>query len=114
MAINIGKFDNRLTIHAYNGGDGTDENGYPLPEYAPVYSCWCRVITMQGSEYFAAAAVQAVNNIRFIIRYTKSIEFTSNMRVEFKGEMYEVVADPMNDNMENKTITIVCRRLGRG
>lgn len=108
------KFKDRITFLKYINDGRVDEDGVPVKGYAPVYSCRCSIITMQGSEYFEASAVQAVNNIRFIIRYTTTIEFTSDMRVEHKGRTYEVVADPTNDNGLNKTITVICRRLGNG
>ena len=108
------RFKDRITFLKYQDSGEIDEEGVPKKGYEPVYSCRCGVITMQGSEFFEASAVQAVNHIRFIIRYTKTIEFTSNMRVLHRGQTYEVVADPMNDNMKNETITVICRRLSNG
>lgn len=108
------RFKDRITFLKYQNSGEIDQDGVPIKDYAPVYSCRCGVITMQGSEFFEASAVQAVNHIRFIIRYTKSIEFTSDMRVQHRGQTYEVVADPMNDNMKNETITVICRRLSNG
>jgi SPP1 family predicted phage head-tail adaptor len=114
MADQIGRFKDRVTFLKLGNSGATDEDGVPIKDFVPVYTCRCQVITMQGSEYFQASAVQAVNHIRFIIRYTKNIEFTSNMRVDYDGQIYEVIADPTNDNGLNKTITVICRRLSRG
>lgn len=114
MAIAIGEFNSRITFFKHNADGETDEDGYNLPDYSEVYTCWCRPFTLQGREFFAAAAVQAERNVRFVIRFTNEVELTSNMRVEHEGIMYEIVAPPINDNFKNETYTIICRVLENG
>jgi SPP1 family predicted phage head-tail adaptor len=115
VAVMFSKMKDRLKV--LKRGKTKDSEGFPIPEEEQVnelfYECYTQVFTLQGREYFSAAAVQAENNVRFLIRYTKK-ELTSDMLIEFKGKLYEIVAPPINDSEANKTITIIARRLTSG
>jgi len=115
VAIMFSKMNNRLKV--LKRGNAKDSEGFPIPkedqELEVFHECYTQVFTLQGREYFSAAAVQAENNVRFLIRYTKK-ELTSDMLIEFKGKLFEIVAPPINDAEANKTITIIARGLTSG
>jgi SPP1 family predicted phage head-tail adaptor len=107
---------NRLTI--LKRPETQDSEGYPIPGdqqvYGEVFKTAAAIFTTQGREFFAAASVQAEDTLRFVFRYPRSIEITSDMLVRHNGIVYEIVAPPINDNMAFITMTLVCRGLSRG
>lgn len=105
---NSGQFRHRIDIQQPVTTE--DELGQSDTSWEDVKSVWADIKTLQGREYFAAAAVQAEENVRFIIRYTTGIDET--MRVLYKGKTYEIVQPPINDDELNKTLTIIARTRG--
>lgn len=103
------KFNSRLTF-LKGDSEETDSGGYGNDGFSDYYSCFCEVFTLQGREYYEAAAVQAESNIRFVIRFTKK-ELDSDMRVRFKGRIFEIVAPIINDGYKNETMTVICREV---
>ncbi|WP_431188446.1 phage head closure protein [Caloranaerobacter azorensis] len=68
-----------------------------------IKTVWARVSNLYGKEYFAAAAVQAENTIKFLIRYTDGID--TDMRILFKGKQYNITSID-NIKYANKFIEI--------
>jgi SPP1 family predicted phage head-tail adaptor len=66
----------------------TDENGFETETWADFKELWAAVTNLHGREYFAAAAVQAENTVKFTIRYVPNIE--TAMRILFKGKQYDI------------------------
>jgi SPP1 family predicted phage head-tail adaptor len=104
--MNPGKLRHRITFQSLI--ELEDELGQQIgEEWVDVKSVWSMVKTLQGREYFAAAATQAEKTVRFVIRYTTGVDET--MRILYKGKPYEIIAPPINDDEVNKTITIIAR-----
>lgn len=106
--VNNGDFRHRITFQTPTVVK--DELGQEEIEWTDSKSVWAMIKTMQGREYFAAAATQSENTTRFVIRYTSGID--SNMRILYKGRVFEITAPPINDNEENKTLTIIAKEKG--
>lgn len=86
----------------------TDELGQELEdEWQDFKAPWATIKTMQGREYFAAATAQAENTYRFIIRYTTDV--TNDMRIIYKGRVFDIIEPPINDDELNKTLTIIAK-----
>lgn len=104
--VNNGNLRHRITIQRYVVE--VDELGQETEgEWQDFKKLWADIKTMQGREYFAAAATQAENTSRFIVRYTPDI--THDMRVKYDGRIYDIVQPPINDNELNETLTIIAK-----
>jgi SPP1 family predicted phage head-tail adaptor len=65
--------------------------------------------TIKGREYYQAASVQAENEMRFVVRYSKSLEQVDNKyRIKYKGRYFDIQSI-MNDDELNKTFTIIVK-----
>lgn len=103
--MNPALFKHRITfMHPYVTKDNLKQE---IVEYINFKSVYCMIKTTKGTEYFAAGAEQATNNIRFVIRYTKGI--TTKMRINYKGRIFDIIEPPINDDEANKTLTIIAK-----
>ena len=62
---------------------------------------------IQGREFFAAAAAQAENTVRYKMRYTKDIK--SDMRLVDDGRIYDITAvldDVYGDRTETHVMAV--------
>jgi SPP1 family predicted phage head-tail adaptor len=103
--MNPGDFKHRITFQLANIIE--DELGQQLKEWIDFKTVWCMIRTMQGREYIAASATQSENTVRFVIRYTKDIDY--NNRILYQGRVFEIIAPPINDDEQNETLTIIAR-----
>lgn len=99
------KLNRRITIQEYKGG--TDDAGFPTPPvWMDIVTLWADREPLSGKEFFAAAAVQAENTVRFRIRYRKGIN--TKMRILHDGftyEIYAVLDDVRGDRTETHIMT---------
>lgn len=101
--MNPGLLKHRITIQSFTTIE--DVLGQQDIQWNDFKSVWCMIKTVQGREYFAVAATQSENTVRFVVRYTTGID--STMRILYKGRVFEIVAPPINDDEQNKTLTII-------
>lgn len=104
--INAGQLNKRISLVKLVEG-GTDSSGYPTEPIIKEFKVWAMVKSISAREFFEAKATQSEDIKRFIIRYRKDID--SDMDIVYKGETYEIVAPPINDNEENITLTLMAR-----
>lgn len=107
MTMNPAKMNKRITFQEYVSG--TDADGFPIEAWQDVKTVWAMVKTMQGREFYQAAAVQAENTSRFVIRYTTGIN--SSMRIKYGERIFEISAPPINDDEKNVTMTIIAKEV---
>lgn len=105
-----GRFNKRITL--WGPVVVQDEIGNEVESFEEIVTLWSMVKTTKGSEYFAAAQTNSVNTVRFVVRYSKSLEEifnreTSKFEIEYKGIRYDVQGAPINDDELNKTYTII-------
>ena len=86
-----------------------NELGDVVRSWVNVKSSWAMIKTLQGREFIQAAAVQAESTVRFVIRFTTGI--TNDIRIVYKGRVFEIVAPPINDDEQNKTLTIIGKEI---
>lgn len=103
--FNSGSFRHRITIQSYESTQ--DELGQQTGVWKDIRSLWAMIKTLQGREYFAAAATQSESTVRFVVRYTSGLD--ESMRIVYKGRVYEIIAPPINDDELNKTLTILAK-----
>lgn len=99
------KLNNRITFIKTEISE--DELGQQIKQDVDYVTCWADIKTMQGREYFAAAAIRAEQTYRFIIRYRQDID--TSMKIRFKNRIFDIVHPPINDNENNVTLTIITK-----
>jgi len=99
--MGIGDLNKRITFQKLT--NMINDNGFEIENWIDVKTVWARVSNLYGKEYFAAAAVQAENTIKFLIRYTDGID--TDMRILFKDKQYNITSID-NIKYANKFIEI--------
>lgn len=101
----ISNMRERITFQ--KSSTGTDKNGNHVLSWEDFYSCAAYANNMSGSEYWAAAQVNAQTDMYFVVRYCSELKDlnTENYRVVFLGETYNIT---FIDNVQysNKTLKI--------
>ncbi|WHY80153.1 phage head closure protein [Neobacillus sp. WH10] len=97
------QFNHRITFQSFS--ETENALGDIVKSWVDVKTAWAMVKTVQGREFIQAAAVQAESTVRFVIRYTTGIN--SDMRIIYKGRIFEITVPPINDDELNKTLTII-------
>ena len=71
---------------------GKDKNGNHVLSWTEFFKCYAYVNNLSGKEYWAAAEVNAENEIFFIIRYCSEIKGidTEHYRIKFRGKPYNI------------------------
>jgi SPP1 family predicted phage head-tail adaptor len=105
--MNPGQFKNRISFEKLDGYE--DALGQYREEWVQDVSVWCMIKTVQGREYFTAAASQSEKTYRFVIRYRSGIN--STMRIKYNGRIFDIDS-VINDDELNKTLTIIAKETG--
>ncbi|MDC2863863.1 phage head closure protein [Bacillus sp. BP-3] len=102
--LNTGDFRNKIIIE--QPVTIKDDLGQVIEiDWKEFKKAWAMIKTLKGSEYIAASASQATLIYRFVIPCTFGI--TEEMRINLKGRIFDIIEPPINDNEENKTLTII-------
>ncbi|AGL03654.1 phage head closure protein [Desulfoscipio gibsoniae] len=88
MQVEIGDLRHRITFQKLT--TSVNENGFEVETWEDFKTVWAAVSNLHGREYFAAAAVQAENTVKFTIRYLTGLDTT--MRIVFQGKQYNITA----------------------
>jgi SPP1 family predicted phage head-tail adaptor len=107
--FNSGSFRHRITFQEF--GETTDSDGFSIQDWKDVKTVWAMIKTIQGREFYQAAAVQAENTTRFVTRYTTGIN--NKMRIKYGERIFDIVAPPINDDEKNITLTIITNEVIR-
>ncbi|HHV82759.1 MAG TPA: phage head closure protein [Tepidanaerobacter syntrophicus] len=106
--MEIGDLRHRITLQK-KATTTVNENGFEVKTWEDVKTVWAAASNLHGREYYAAAAVQAENTVKFTIRYTEGID--PSMRILFKGKQYDITAIDnikyQNRYMEIKALEVV-------
>jgi len=86
--MNPGELRHRITLQKKI--TTTNENGFNVESWEDVKTLWAAATNLHGREYFAAAAVQAENTVKFTIRYLEGID--ESMRILFQGRHYNITS----------------------
>jgi SPP1 family predicted phage head-tail adaptor len=105
--LNSGLFRQKITFQEY--ANTTDSDGFSVKDWVDVKTVWAMIKTLQGREYYQAAAVQAENTTRFVIRYTTGIN--NKMRIKYGERIFDIAAPPINDDEKNITLTIIANEV---
>lgn len=106
-----GMFRHRITFQQLKSVE--DDLGQVIDEgWQDARTAWAMIKTMQGREYYAAAAAKSETKSRFIIPYQPGID--SSMRILFDGRVFDIEQPPINDDEMDKTLTIIANEVTAG
>jgi SPP1 family predicted phage head-tail adaptor len=86
--MEIGDLKHRITLQQRT--TTVSEQGFEEETWADYQTIWAAISNLHGREYYAAAAVQAENTVKFTIRYLPGID--TAMRILFRGKQYNITA----------------------
>jgi SPP1 family predicted phage head-tail adaptor len=101
MQVEIGGLRHRITFQKHT--TTINENGFEVETWEDYRTVWAAASNLHGREYYAAAAVQAENTVKFTIRYLTGLDTT--MRILFRGKQYNITAID-NIKYQNRFIEI--------
>jgi len=79
--MKTGDLKHRITIQQYV--TGTNENGFPVDEWADFTTVWAAKRGLTGREYYAAVSVQSETDVVYTIRYSSTTAtITTGMRIK--------------------------------
>lgn len=102
----IGELDQLIQIQARQPGQ--DALGQQLDSWSTVAAVWAQARSVDGREAFAEGQMQATATVEFTVRYRPWI--TSAHRVLWRGEPYDIVKPPMDDDGHREWLPIMCTK----
>lgn len=107
--MEIGALRHRITFQELT--TSVNENGFEEQNWEGYKTVWAAVSNLHGREYYAAAAVQAENTVKFTIRYLPDIN--TSMRILFRGKQYNITAID-NIKYQNRYLEIKAQEVSAG
>ncbi|WP_026673617.1 phage head closure protein [Alkalihalobacterium bogoriense] len=111
--MEIGRLRHRITLQKLR--IATNSNGFEVENWEEFKTVWAAVSNLQGREYFAAAAIQAENMVKFTIRYLSGVDtsiqilfrdkvynISSIDNIQYKNRYMEIKAQEVSANGENR------------
>lgn len=83
-----------------------DELGQKIEEWQDYKTTKSMIKTVKGTE-FQNETVNSSRIYRFVIRYRNDID--SDMRIKYKGRIFDIIEAPINDDEQDITLTIVAK-----
>ncbi len=103
--INAGWLNKKITIGETRSGINPDTGRNEGARFEGMRTVWAGVKHVNGSEYFAAAAVNAQETMTFTVRYQPDLEITTKHIIQYAGKEYDIKA--INDVNEKHEILII-------
>lgn len=85
-----------------------DDDGVLHEEWVPYAEAFAKIEPLIGREFFAAAAVQAENNVKVTLRYRDDIKPSD--RVVIGGEPWDIQS-AQNIRFKNRELLLYCKRV---
>jgi SPP1 family predicted phage head-tail adaptor len=102
--VQAGKLRHRVTFQKNSGLK--DATGSRKPIWDDVCTINAEINPLSAREVLASKAVMSDASVKIIIRYRSDI--TSAMRIKYKDTIYSIVGEPINPNMRNRELQIMC------
>lgn len=100
--MNPGRLRHRITfMHLVKG---QNEVGDDVLVERPWKTVWASVEPLKGREYFEARKIESEATHKIIIRYLPGI--TPDMKIDFKGRIFNFEGPPINPEERNKYLEI--------
>lgn len=107
--VEIGTLKHRITLQ--KPVTIVNPNGFEVETWENYKTLWAAASNLHGREYYAAAAVQAENTVKFTIRYLPDIN--TSMRILFRDKQYNIIAID-NIKYQNRYLEIKAQEVMSG
>lgn len=104
--MNPGKLNKRITLQCPKSV--RDDEGIVTEEWTDVATVWAAVEPLRGREYFAAAAVNQENTVRFRMRYRPGV--TARMRLLYDRRVFDIKS-VIDVNERHQEILLMCEEV---
>lgn len=98
----------RITIQR-DAGTTTDAHGQPVPDWKTFAERWAWIQPISGNERYINQQLVASLTHKIMLRYLAGV--TAQMRVLFKGRVFEIVAPPVNWEERSIEMVLLCREV---
>jgi len=71
---------------------------------------YAEIVPLEGRDFYAAQQVNSEISTRITLRW-ENIDLTSKSRIVYGAQVYEIVAPPINTNMEYRELVLMCKEL---
>jgi SPP1 family predicted phage head-tail adaptor len=102
--MKAGSLRNRVTIQ--ENATLKDNTGSQKPVWVDVFSTHAAIKPLSGRELIASQAENSEISVRIVIRYRTGV--TASMRVVHGETIYAIVSPPINTDMRNTELQIMC------
>lgn len=100
--------DYRHKIDFLQRSNGYDDYGEPIDTWTNFKTgIWASYDPLLGNEFFAAQTTENKVEAKFNMRYIEGI--TSEMRLRFNGQDYEIIGQPVNVKGLNRELLCYCK-----
>ena len=109
MGANAGELRHRVTIQSYVKA-GRDDDGYELPSGWIFYKkAWAKITPLSTKDLLSAQAADSEITARMKVRYSTGLNIDTTMRVVWKGRLYAIDSQGLDDSdsgLEYTTFTL--------
>ena len=109
MAANAGELRHRVTIQSYVKAS-RDGDGYELPsEWIFYKKAWAKITPLSTKDLLSAQAADSEITARMKVRYSTGLDIDTTMRVVWKGRLYAIDSQGLDDGdsgLEYTTFTL--------
>lgn len=102
--MKAGSLRHRVTIQ--ENAALKDAAGSQKPYWVDVCTVYAAIKPLSGRELIVSQAENSEINVRIVIRYRAGI--TASMRIVYQNTIYAIVAPPINTDMRNAELQIMC------
>lgn len=102
--MKAGRLRHRVTIE--KNTPTTTGRGERRPAWSTLADVWADIRPLRGREYYQAQQTNAELTTEIEIRYRDDV--TSKMRVVWGDRVFDVVAPPVNVDMLNRALILLC------
>lgn len=98
MAVNAGELRHRVIIQEYIKGS-RDDDGYELPSQWTQYTkVWAKITPLSTKDLLSAQAADSEVTARMKVRYRTGLDIDTNMRVIWKGRLFAIDSQGLDDS----------------
>lgn len=105
MASLANELRHRVTIEVYTSG-GRDEDGFEIePQWTEYRKLWAKITPLSSRDVITAQAAQSEVVARMKLRYDSALGIDTTMRVTWKGRVFTIDSQGLDDNYDGMTYT---------
>ena len=105
-----GRLDNMIVLHAWDfvidSRSGQKEEGW-----VEIQPAWASVEPLRGQELYTAQQQNSLITTRIVLRWDEELfnQLCHTSSATYRGIRYQLMHDPINTNMDNREIQLLCK-----